>query len=260
VADFKDDLDILNYALTLELLEAELYRQVAASGKLTGDEQVFATDFGAEEAAHVTALRQTIQQLGGTPVAAPTKYNFPAFDTRDDIVSFLVTVEELGAGAYLSAAPEIKDPDVLTTAVQIHNVEGGHASIWQLQAGMTPVKGAFAAPAKRTDVLAAVAPLLGGGAIPAAVGTSTASTGSTAAGVAVTAPATATNAAPPSTPAMRTGGTTALPETGQPHNDSHGDVPAVLAAGIAVVGAGVVIRKRSSRKRKVPVPLGGDDT
>ena len=32
MADFKDDLDILNYALTLELLEAELYRQVAASG------------------------------------------------------------------------------------------------------------------------------------------------------------------------------------------------------------------------------------
>ncbi len=153
MADFKDDLDILNYALTLEHLETEMYKQIVAGGKLTGDEQQYATDFGKHEAAHVTALTQTIQKLGGTPVTAQAKYNFPAFDTRDNIVKFLVTVEDLGAGAYLAAAGEVQNPDVLTAAVQIHNIEGEHASIWRRQAKMPPVAGAFAAPIPKADVL-----------------------------------------------------------------------------------------------------------
>jgi hypothetical protein len=233
VAEFKDDLDILNYALTLELLEAELYRQIVAGGKLSGDEQQFATDFGAQEAAHVTALRQTIQQLGGTPVAAPVRYTFPAFDTRDTIVNFLVAVEELGAGAYLGAAPEITNPDVLTAAVQIHNVEGGHASVWQLQAGKVPVAGPFATPAKRADVLATVAPLLG-------------STAATAGGPSTAAGTTANPTAP------GTGGATspALPTTGRPR----GHTPrgsATIVAGVAAVAAGAIIRART-RTRRTP--------
>src|SRR3954470_11300133 len=144
-----------------------MYKQILASGKLTGDEQKYATDFGAHEAAHVQALTQTIQKLNGTPVTAQAKYNFPTFDTRDNIVKFLVTIEDIGAGAYLAAAGEVQNPDVLTAAVQIHNIEGEHASIWRRQAKMVPVAGAFATPVARADVLKAAAPILaasGGGA------------------------------------------------------------------------------------------------
>lgn len=215
MADFKDDLEILNYALTLELLEAEMYRQIVATGKLTGDEQLFATDFGAQEAAHVTALRQTIQKLGGTPVAAPARYTFPAFDTRDNIVTFLVAVEELGAGAYLGAAPEIKDPDVLTAAVQIHNVEGAHASVWQYQAKKVPVAGPVAAPAKKADVLAAAAPLLRG---------------------AAPNPATSVTGGASSVP---------LPASGVPRQRADPGSAAAIVAGIAAVAAGAVLRARS---------------
>ncbi len=219
MADFKDDLDILNYALTLEHLESTMYKQIVASGKLTGDEQKYATDFGAHEAAHVTALTQTITKLGGTPVAAQAKYNFPAFDTRDNIVKFLVTIEDLGAGAYLAAAPEIKNNDVLTAAVQIHNIEGEHASIWRRQAKMVPVAGAFATPVKKADVLAAAGPILntgtGGGAAPASGG----------------------------------GAPTVMPTTGQPQtSDSNTQVAAAVVAGIAAVGAGIVLRARSYKR------------
>jgi hypothetical protein len=220
VADFKDDLDILNYALTLEHLETEMYKQIVASGKLTGDEQQLAMTFGQHEAAHVQALTQTIQKLGGTPVAAQAKYNFPAFDTRDNIVKFLVTIEDLGAGAYLAAAPEIKDGTVLTAAVQIHNIEGEHASIWRRQAKMTPVVGAFATPVKKADVLAAAAPILNAG----------------------TGGATTTT----------TGGTNPmLPQTGQPHSDNtEAKTAAAVAAGIAAVGVGIAIRARSYKRER----------
>ncbi|MDQ6601349.1 MAG: ferritin-like domain-containing protein [Chloroflexota bacterium] len=237
MADFKDDLDILNYALTLEHLETEMYKQIVASGKLTGDEQGYATQFGAHEAAHVTALTQTIQKLSGTPVAAQAKYNFPAFDTRDNIVKFLVTIEDLGAGAYLAAAPEIKNPDVLTAAVQIHNIEGEHASIWRRQAKMTPVAGAFASPVAKADVLKAAGPILGSGsaapAAPAATGTGGATT-STGTGGATT--------------STGTGGGAVLPQTGAPKQDANNGLAAAVVAGVAAVGVGAALRARSYKR------------
>jgi len=237
VADFKDDLDILNYALTLEHLESNMYQQIVASGKLTGDEQGYATTIGVHEAAHVTALTQTIQKLSGMPVAAQAKYNFPAFDTRDNIVKFLVTIEDLGAGAYLAAAPEIRDPDVLTAAVQIHNVEGEHAAIWRRQAKMTPVVGAFAAPIKKADVLKAAGPILGdtGGGTAAPAASAPAATG-TGGGTSASAPATSTTPMP-------------LPQTGQAQHDRNNGLAAAFVAGVAAVGVGAVLRSRSYKRQ-----------
>ncbi len=235
MADFKDDLDILNYALTLEHLETEMYKQVVASGKLTGDEQKYAMDFGAHEAAHVTALTDTIKKLSGTPVTAQAKYAFPAFDTRDNIVKFLVTIEDLGAGAYLAAAGEIKNPDVLTAAVAIHNIEGEHASIWRRQAKMVPVAGAFAAPIPKADVLKAATPILGGGTTAAAPAPAQTGTG---------------GAAPASAPAQTgTGGAVVIPQTGAPKQENNNGLAAAVVAGVAAVGVGVALRARSYKRQ-----------
>ncbi len=109
-----------------------------------------------------------------------------------------MTVEDLGASAYLGAAREIKDPDVLTAAVAIHNIEGEHASIWRRAAKLAPVEGAFATPTKRADVLAAVTPFLGGGgaagaatAAPAAAATTRPAATGTGGGTGATTAATA---------------------------------------------------------------------
>jgi hypothetical protein len=243
VADFNGDLDILNYALTLEHLESTMYQQIVASGKLTGDEQGYAMQFGAHEAAHVTALTQTIRKLNGTPVAAQAKYNFPAFDTRDNIVKFLVTVEDLGAGAYLAAAGEVQNPDVLTAAVQIHNIEGEHASIWRRQAKMTPVVGAFAAPVKKADVLAAAGPILGG------------TGGGSAAPVA---PAATSTGGGTSAPAASGTMPTTLPKTGAARNTDNNGLTAAVVAGVAAVGVGAALRSRSY-KRQPKTAQGGDN-
>jgi len=262
VADFTNDLDILNYALTLEHLETEMYKEIVASGKLTGDEQGYATQFGAHEAAHVQAITQTIQKLGGTPVAAQAKYSFPAFDTRDNIVKFLVTVEDLGAAAYLGAAGDIKSPDLLTVAVQIHNIEGEHASIWRKQAGVTPVAGAFAAPATKADVLKAAGPILGASSTaPAATGTGGGTT-STGTGGATT--STGTGGATTSTgtggATTSTGGgtTTVMPQTGAPKQETNSGVTAAVVAGVAAVGVGAALRARSY-KRAPKAATSGDN-
>jgi hypothetical protein len=153
------DLDILNYALTLEHLEAEAYRVANGSGLLTGPAVGYFKDFGAHEAAHVAALTKTINDLGGTPAAKADSYAFPTFGSSQDIVEFFQSVEELGAAAYLAQAPRLTNPDLITAAVSIHNVEGQHAAVLSDLIGVPPSP-AFAEPKSIEEVLMVVTPLI----------------------------------------------------------------------------------------------------
>src|SRR5476649_2633903 len=62
------DVEILNFALTLEYLEADFYNVKGSSVGLTGTAKSYAKMFGEEEADHVNALTAVIKQMGGTPV------------------------------------------------------------------------------------------------------------------------------------------------------------------------------------------------
>src|SRR5919199_2101502 len=65
------DAGIVNFALSLEYLEADFYRLAVASGKLKGRALELAKRFGGEERAHVTTLEGTVRNLGGTPAPKP---------------------------------------------------------------------------------------------------------------------------------------------------------------------------------------------
>lgn len=160
-----DDLAILNYALTLEHLEATAYSAIVASGLLSGAALAYFQQFGAHEAAHVDALTKTIVGLGATPVAAQSSYNWPAFKSQAEVLIYFQMVEELGAAAYLGQAPRLQNKDLLTAAVSIHNVEGQHAAILSDLIGVSPSP-AFASPKTMDQVLAVVTPILSGTAMP----------------------------------------------------------------------------------------------
>ena len=66
------DVDILNFALTLEYLESDFYLHKAKSVGLSGEAKSLAAMFGEQEQAHVTALMTTIKHAGGTPVKKPS--------------------------------------------------------------------------------------------------------------------------------------------------------------------------------------------
>jgi len=149
------DLGILNYALTLEYLEADFYSKAAASGLLRGKVLDVAKQFGDHEEEHVAALKATVEQLGGTPAKKP-KTTFPLED-QDSILSLAATVENLGAAAYLGQADKIQDKKVLAAALSIHTVEARHAAVLNSVIGkdVTP-EGSFAKPASASKVLASV--------------------------------------------------------------------------------------------------------
>ena len=153
------DLAILNYALTLEYLEADFYDKVVAADLLKGAELDLAKQFGESEAAHVEALKSTITELGGDPVAAP-ETTFP-LESRMAVLELAATVENLGAAAYLGKAAEIQSEEVLAAALSIHSVEARHAAALNRLLGKSATPdGAFAKPAAEADVLEAVKPFI----------------------------------------------------------------------------------------------------
>lgn len=155
------DLEILNYALTLEHLEAAAYKAINSAGVLTGRAATYFQSFGAHEADHVAALIATIQKLGGTPVQ-PQAYNFSSVPKdQAGIVQFFQAVESVGASAYLGAGPSIKSFDILEAALSIHAVEAEHASALAdlVAPGMELfAPEAFATPRTPDQVMQIVAP------------------------------------------------------------------------------------------------------
>lgn len=162
--DFGSDVDVLNYALTLEYLEAAFYQQGNKAGLLSGTEQQYLGTIQSDEEFHVSALQDTIKKLGGTPVEAPWVDFGGAFADRNSYLTTSVTFENVGVGAYLGAAGYIKDKAILQAAAGIFGVEARHAAVVGNLLGLPAeggvYKGAFETPIPKADVLAAVAPFL----------------------------------------------------------------------------------------------------
>jgi hypothetical protein len=119
------DIAILNFALTLEYLEAAFYAEANTTDKLTGETAQFSKIVGAHEAKHVKFLTST---LGSHAVAKPT------FDFKNTTASMslfqktAMALEETGVSAYAGAAPGISNKKTLAAALSVHSVEARHAA------------------------------------------------------------------------------------------------------------------------------------
>jgi hypothetical protein len=95
------DVDILNFALTLEYLEAAFYTQALKQvGDLRGDVKSLATEIRDNENEHVAALEMTIKDLGGRPVKAPGVDFGYAFANQKAFLELAQTFEDTGVSAY----------------------------------------------------------------------------------------------------------------------------------------------------------------
>jgi len=134
----QSDIDILNFALTLEYLESAFYAEAKGSGALKGETQRFANVVSNHEFSHVKFLQKV---LGSSAVAMP-KFDFKG--TTMDMAKFEATadvLENTGVHAYLGQVGNIKTPAVLAGAGSILPVEARHAA-WirdiRFHGGTTP--------------------------------------------------------------------------------------------------------------------------
>ena len=119
-----NDVKILNFALTLEYLEAEFYTRASASGALSGEARELSRVVGGHERAHVAFLKGA---LGAKAVQKPT---FDFKGTTEDQKLFLATarvLEDTGVAAYNGQGPNLTKA-TLPAAASIVSVEARHAA------------------------------------------------------------------------------------------------------------------------------------
>ncbi len=155
------DVDIMNFALNLEYLEAEFYTVATtgqtlsqigmtvsgsgSTGATTGGAKVAFTDpivqslaleLAQDEQTHVTLLQAAIPAFGGVAIAKPA-INLGAlglgFGSQNDFLVLSRIFEDIGVTAYGGAAPLIQNKAILGVAARILAVEAIHVGAIRLQ-------------------------------------------------------------------------------------------------------------------------------
>src|SRR6202022_1136610 len=154
----KGDIGILNYALTLEYLEAAFYNGASAANiPLSSQAAAFLKVVTKDENEHVKFLKHAL----GSKAAQEPRFNFNGANTN--AAMFMKTaqvLENTGVHAYSGQALNITHPNYVKAAVSILTIEARHASVIGLLndpsgEAITP-DGAFDTPFTASKVLAAV--------------------------------------------------------------------------------------------------------
>ena len=182
------DVKILNYALSLEDLEADLYkqalmrltnggtnvlgRQIPGLGiSASAPDVEYTREFGRIEVEHRNFIRGTLISLGG-PVIPMFKYDFGMENlTRKQVVELIYTAERTGVGAYLGAIKLFPRLRYLQVAGSILGTEARHTAViagmlnflfdQTIQVAPGPnVNNGIDQPINPEDVLAAISPFI----------------------------------------------------------------------------------------------------
>ncbi|KAI1771865.1 ferritin-like domain-containing protein [Hypoxylon cercidicola] len=160
------DVDILQFALTLEWLETTFYQQGFAmfsddQFKALGLNDIQLADLksiGSSEESHVGLLQSAIAQAGVQPVM-PCQYNF-GFTDAAGMVATASILESVGISAYLGAAPLVSDTSILSTAASILTIEARHQSFVRIALGVAASPSPFDTPLGPKAVFSLAAPFI----------------------------------------------------------------------------------------------------
>jgi hypothetical protein len=153
------DVEILNFALTLEYLESDFYNVKGKEVHMSGAAKSYGTLFGEQEAEHVKALTAAIKSLGGKPAEKPM-FAFPA-SSQSAFLALASVLENTGVSAYNGAAPSLQSKEVLAAAGSIVQIEARHAAAINLLIGKTPTPSqGFDVPLTKAQVLPKIEPLI----------------------------------------------------------------------------------------------------
>lgn len=154
------DVEVVNFALTLEILEATFYEEALKRAGLSGDVRTLTEEIASNENEHVSVLTRTVTDLGGKPVDN-LKLDFgDAFSSESSYLDLAQTFEDTGVSAYNGAAPLIQDPAILSAAGTIVQVEGRHAALIRAQRGEDIAPSPFDETMTTAQVLDAVDPFI----------------------------------------------------------------------------------------------------
>jgi hypothetical protein len=143
------DVAILNYALTLEYLQAAFYTEAERMGALRGRAAEAAEVVGAVERAHIKAFHDVL----GNKAAARPSFNFQGTtENQNGFLKTAVAFEDLAVEAYKGQAPRLQANSALAAALAIHSVEARHAAWMRYLFGVEPAGRAFDQPRSKQQI------------------------------------------------------------------------------------------------------------
>ncbi|WP_227379774.1 ferritin-like domain-containing protein [Haladaptatus halobius] len=175
--DNQQFVDTLNYALTLERLEATFY---ARGLDQFSEDDIVSSEIGqrfgktvqssmyeqlesirSHEQAHVDTLVTTIEDLGGQPVGeGDVEFQFD-LSSPEGFIKTAQTLETTGVSAYDGAIAMLSGSDeLLTAAATIATVEGRHSAYLNGLTGKSPFPAAFDEALPPEKVLQAIQPFI----------------------------------------------------------------------------------------------------
>jgi rubrerythrin len=175
--DNQQFVDALNYALTLERLEATFYRRGLET---FSQSEIESTEFGQNftqsdqfsvyqrfteirdhEVAHVDALVATISDLGGQPLGeGDVEFQFE-LGSPEAFIETAQVLETTGVSAYDGAIDMLSGSgELLTAAATIATVEGRHSSYLNSLTGSSPFPSAFDEALEPDEVRERIAPFI----------------------------------------------------------------------------------------------------
>ena len=144
-----NDVAVLNYALSLEYLQAAFYTEAERSNALKGRAALAAAQVGAVERAHVKAFRTL---LGRKAIARP-RFDFQGVtEDPEGVPQDRGRFEDLAVEAYKGQAPRLQSKQVLAAALGIHTVEARHAAWMRYLNGIRPAASAFDDPRPKAEI------------------------------------------------------------------------------------------------------------
>ena len=143
--ELEADVRILNTALGAELEAVAAYQLGAESGLLSKAVLPVAVAFQGHHKEHAAAIASAVQKLGGKPVAAKEKYQFPVekLKVEADVLRFAAGLERGAISAYLGAVPLFADRALAQVAASILGDEAMHWAVLRQVLGESPVPSAF---------------------------------------------------------------------------------------------------------------------
>jgi rubrerythrin len=141
------DIRILNTALAAEHEAIAAYQLGAESKLLEKPVLDLAVTFQGHHKQHADLLAKTVAKLGGKPVGAKAKYDFPVdqLKSQADVLKFAAKLEQGAVSAYLGAVPLFGNRDLAKAAASILGDESMHWAVLRQALGEPPVPSAFMA-------------------------------------------------------------------------------------------------------------------
>jgi len=157
------DVTILNYALTLEYLEANFYAGALRKFNKKAFQKAGYPAFvyervralAAQEASHASFLAGAL----GDAATVPCTYNFP-YRTIPEFLALSRVLEGVGVSAYLGAAADITEDAYLTAAGSILTVEARHQAVISEIQGASGFPSAYDTPLSYSQVFSLAAPFI----------------------------------------------------------------------------------------------------